>query len=84
MAVLEGVRSGCRPLVPDRLSYRELFAQTYRYPENGFKKYLVSLLSHPCSLSINEARQMTSSYSWPHLAAQYYDWLMEVTQVSNL
>jgi glycosyltransferase involved in cell wall biosynthesis len=78
MAVLEGVRSGCRPLVPNRLSYRELFAETYRYPENGFKKHLSRLLSHPCPLPLNETRQMTSPYSWPIIAARYHDWLMEV------
>ncbi len=76
MAVLEGVRSGCRPLVPDRLSYRELFAQRYRYPENGLKKHLTGLLSGPCSLSLKKAKQMTNPYSWPDIAEQYHDWLM--------
>jgi glycosyltransferase involved in cell wall biosynthesis len=32
LAVQEAVASGCIPLVPDRLSYREYFATPYRYP----------------------------------------------------
>jgi glycosyltransferase involved in cell wall biosynthesis len=32
LAVLEAVANGCVPLVPDRLAYRELFAEPYRYP----------------------------------------------------
>jgi len=76
MAVLEGVRAGCRPLVPDRLSYRELFAEKYRYPAGGFKKHLKRLLINPVPLSAADAGQMTEPYSWPLLAKQYRDWLL--------
>jgi glycosyltransferase involved in cell wall biosynthesis len=31
LSVLEAVHSGARPVVPDRLSYRELFPEEYRY-----------------------------------------------------
>ncbi len=31
IAVLEGVATGCQPLVPDRLAYRELFPHRFRY-----------------------------------------------------
>jgi len=76
MAVLEGVRAGCRPLVPDRLSYKELFGQKYRYPENGFKKHLARLLARPQTLASVEAKRMTEPYCWPVLAARYRDWLL--------
>ncbi len=76
IAVLEGVRAGCRPLVPDRLSYRELFAEKYRYPEDDFKKHLKRLLISPEPLSAVDAEQMTEPYSWPLLAEQYRDWLL--------
>ncbi len=77
MAVLEGVRAGCRPLVPDRLSYKELFAGKYRYPENGFKEHLLKLLSRDRDdfLSTTEALQMTEPYSWPVVADRYGNWL---------
>lgn len=35
IAVLEGVAAGCTPVVPDRLAYRELFTEEYRYSEQG-------------------------------------------------
>lgn len=76
MAVLEGVRAGCRPLVPDRLSYKELFAGKYRYPENGFKKYLHELLFRNEPLSADEAVRMTEPYSWPMVADRYRNWLL--------
>ncbi len=77
MAVLEGVRAGCRPLVPDRLSYRELFAPKFRYPEHGFKRHLQQLLSRnrDALLSRAEGVRMTESYSWPVLAEKYSNWL---------
>lgn len=31
LSILEGVRLGCLPLVPDRLAYQEYFPHTYRY-----------------------------------------------------
>jgi len=78
MAVLEGVRAGCRPLVPDRLSYTELFSEKYRYPENGFKKHLQKLLSGDRDdfLSAAEAVQITEPYSWPVVADRYRNWLL--------
>lgn len=76
MAVLEGVRAGCRPLVPDRLSYRELFARKYRYSENGFTQYLRKLLTTPEPLPAIEARQITEPYTWKSLAEHYRKWLL--------
>ncbi len=45
LAVLEAVASGCIPVVPDRLSYKEIFPKKYRYQ------------SEPSSLN-NEAENM--------------------------
>jgi glycosyltransferase involved in cell wall biosynthesis len=75
MSVLEGVRAGCRPLVPDRLSYRELFAAQYRYPEHSFRQQLTGLLKNFVPLNQDQARAMTDACSWPNLADRYRDWL---------
>src|SRR5690606_25287589 len=31
LAILEGAALGCRPVVPDRLAYQEIFADDHRY-----------------------------------------------------
>ncbi|MCI5145073.1 MAG: DUF3524 domain-containing protein [Candidatus Electrothrix sp. AR3] len=76
LAVLEGVRAGCRPLVPDRLSYKELFPRQYRYAENNFAKELEKLFISPLPLFADEAKKLTDPYSWPVLASQYQKWLI--------
>ncbi len=81
MAILEGVRAGCRPLVPDRLAYQELFANQYRYPENGFTRQLTDLLTNFTPLNPNKARAMTEACSWPCLADRYRDWLFTLAGV---
>jgi len=75
LAVLEAVRCGCRPLVPDGLAYRELYHERYRYPAGGLKPALRSLLSHPLVMDRNESLVLTEPYSWPRLAPAYRDWL---------
>ncbi len=75
LAVLEAVRCGCRPLVPDGLAYRELYPERYRYPAGSLKPALRSLLSHPQALDRNESLVLTEPYSWPRLAPGYRDWL---------
>lgn len=81
ISVLEGVRAGCWPLVPDRLSYRELFPEQYRYPENGFKKALVSLLEQWEPLVPSKSLFLTEPYSWSNLAGDYTRWLEQLCAV---
>ena len=75
LAILEGVRAGCRPLVPDRLSYRELFPRQYRYGENAFSHQLAAVLATPAPLSSGQAQQLTEPYRWQTLARKYQQWL---------
>ncbi|MCI5209029.1 MAG: glycosyltransferase family 1 protein, partial [Candidatus Electrothrix sp. ATG2] len=75
ISVLEGVRAGCRPVVPDRLSYRELFPQEYRYSEGQLRDCLQNLLAAPCSLTRDEVRTLTEPYSWPTIRGRYRNWL---------
>jgi glycosyltransferase involved in cell wall biosynthesis len=75
MAVLEGVRAGCRPLVPDRLAYRELFADTYRYTQREFGRELARLLKNFSPLTPEQSSRMTESYNWPRVAPAYAGWL---------
>jgi glycosyltransferase involved in cell wall biosynthesis len=75
ISVLEGVRAGCRPVVPDRLSYKELFPKKYRYKEGGLAEHLRRLMSRPESLTVTEARQLTERYNWPVIGKKYKTWL---------
>lgn len=80
MAVLEAVRCGCLPLVPDRLSYRELFPARYRYPEGGFMEAMASLLKDHQSGSRKGRPEIAERFSWSNMAPQYEQWLASLTQ----
>jgi glycosyltransferase involved in cell wall biosynthesis len=73
MAVLEAVRAGSRPLVPDRLSYRELFASIFRYEDGDFARKLMAAMAAG-RLEPHEAHSLTSRFSWPELASGYQQW----------
>ncbi|MEW6500811.1 MAG: DUF3524 domain-containing protein [Thermodesulfobacteriota bacterium] len=73
MAVLEAVRAGCRPMVPDRLSYRELFPYEYRYQNEEFAACLRRSLAAG-RLSTAEARELTEKFSWPSIMPGYLRW----------
>ena len=73
MAVLEAVRAGCRPLVPDRLSYRELFAPEFRSEDANFAQRLLAAMEAG-RLAADEAEALTRHFSWPELASSYQQW----------
>ena len=75
IAVLEAVRAGCRPLLPNRLAYPELFPEEFLYQEGCFEKELERLLQNEPRLAPPRARQLTEPYSWPALADRYQEWL---------
>jgi len=74
IAVLEAVRAGCRPLVPDRLSYRELFAPEFRYHNGEFARRLLAAMEAG-RLAEDRAEALTSSFAWPMLAESFQRWL---------
>ncbi|MCI5127705.1 MAG: hypothetical protein D3907_04220, partial [Candidatus Electrothrix sp. AUS3] len=75
----EGVRAGCRPVVPDRLSYKEIFPQKYRYAQGRLQEHLQRLLAYPDPIqdieAHKEAQRLTDPYSWPRLEKSYREWL---------
>ncbi|MCI5140996.1 MAG: hypothetical protein D3909_04570 [Candidatus Electrothrix sp. ATG1] len=64
-------------MVPDRLSYRELFPRKYRYDEGELGRHLRRLFANPHSLSSRESRKLTDPYSWPMLGGKYQKWLRQ-------
>ncbi len=76
ISVLEAVRAGCRPLLPARLSYPELFPEEYLYPEGRLAEYLDRLLIADFRLSSQECLNFTERYSWPEQVEKYQKWLL--------
>ncbi len=75
IAVLEAVRAGCRPLLPARLAYPEIFPAEYLYEEADFVQCLRELLTERKQLAPEEAAKLTQPFSWPTLAPAYLAWL---------
>jgi len=76
IAILEAVRAGCRPLLPRRLSYPELFPEDFLYNEDDLSDRLEEAvrkrrLSHHASI------ELTKPVSWEELAPAYKSWIEE-------
>jgi len=78
MAVLEAVRAGCRPLLPKRLSYPELFPEDFLYDEADFQVRLREAVRKE-RLSEQASRALTGPVSWEELAPAYESWIMGET-----
>ena len=75
MAVLEAVRAGCRPVLPDRLVYPELFSENYLYGEGELTGRLQELCENAVRLDDSTAVHYTDPYGWNCLRQPYEQWL---------
>jgi len=75
ISVLEAVRAGCRPLLPDMLSYPELFPSNYLYKENYFVQRLREEITKNSRLSQDQSLKLTDRFSWESLASKYMSWI---------
>ncbi len=75
MAIIEAIRAGCRPLLPSRLSYPELFPKVFLYEEGEFVKRLRQEVSEKRRLPQDQAIVLTERFSWDTLASEYKAWL---------
>jgi glycosyltransferase involved in cell wall biosynthesis len=76
IAVIEAVRAGCRPLLPKRLSYPELFPEEFLYNDDNLLNRLKDEISKK-RLSHNKAIKLTRPFSWETLATAYKSWIIE-------
>lgn len=74
ISVIEAVRAGCRPLLPARLSYPELFPEKFLYEDGELYSRLHALLASADAINRFKAREMTNRFSWPQLRNSYSDW----------
>jgi hypothetical protein len=75
MSVIEAVRAGCRPLLPNRLSYPQLFPDQYLYDDRNFKHQLKEIILKEELLDSKLAEKLTQPYSWDSLASKYTSWI---------
>jgi len=75
ISVIEAVRAGCRPLLPNRLSYPELFPEEYLYNDGKLDKKLEELVIAGDRLTNSEAIDLTERFSWKSLAPEYRAWI---------
>jgi glycosyltransferase involved in cell wall biosynthesis len=83
IAMLEATHFGARPLVPDRLSYRELFPAEYRYPDD---QALLVELTRLIDLWVDgqELRADRRSLTLPYgaqLLKRYAEFIVEAAQL---
>ncbi len=75
ISIIEAVRAGCIPLLPDRLSYPELFDEKFLYSDESLAEKLEKAIKKQCRLSPETARAMTDQFSWLNLQRRYSEWL---------
>ncbi len=75
ISILEAVRAGCLPVLPDRLVYPELFDGRYLYVENGLYERLRTAVKQAERLPEEEAMRLTEPFDWRHQAPAYARWL---------
>lgn len=74
ISVIEAVRAGCCPLLPDRLSYTEMFPDEFRYGDSEFEDKLIAFVMN-CRINLKHAHELTDPYGWDTLFPDYSLWL---------
>jgi len=78
LSVLEAIAAGCRPLLPNRLSYPELICKKYHssYLYNNrveLREKLITLLTNPMAPLPEQLSRRVSELAWPDLVKKYDD-----------
>ncbi len=76
ISIIEAIRCGCIPLVPDRLSYPELYPEQYRYGEGELVSSLAQMLDTLGKNDVIRCTIDTERFSWRELKRYYYKWLL--------
>ena len=75
IAVLEAIRAGCYPLLPNDLSYPELYPDSYLYAPGKLAGKLENLLRSPIDFGESKSKELTERFAWQHLQNAYKQWL---------
>jgi len=74
ISVIEAVRAGCTPLLPDRLSYPELFPAPYLYRNGDLLNRLKYFMYDHGTIDRTNLRSLTDHFSWKQLSGKYLTW----------
>jgi len=77
ISVVEAVRAGCRPLLPRRLSYPEMFPDEFLYDDADFAKKLKDAVESGGRLSKDKAVSLTDRFSWSAVSGDYEEWIRD-------
>jgi glycosyltransferase involved in cell wall biosynthesis len=83
ISIVEAVRAGCRPLLPKRLSYPEMFPDEFLYEDEAFAQRLKKEILRGKRLTAEEARKLTDSFSWSAVAPKYVMWIQNARLWEN-
>jgi glycosyltransferase involved in cell wall biosynthesis len=74
ISIVEAVRAGCYPLLPNRLAYPELFERRFIYEEGSLYQILAAHLLGDTRLQPDECTAITQRFSWHTMAEKYNKW----------
>ena len=74
ISVIEEVRAGCVPVLPNSLSYPELFPAKYLYNNGDLQAKLESLLKGFNALNKSAIKNLTDCFSWMELKDRFNQW----------
>jgi glycosyltransferase involved in cell wall biosynthesis len=77
ISVIEAVRAGCIPVLPNSLSYPELFPAQYLYAKGDLPSKLTAILSDPGKIDELQTKVLTDRFSWLTLKERYFDWFSD-------
>ena len=76
ISILEGIRAGCYPMLPEDLSYPELYAKEFLYKPGRLGRRLAEYLRSPVRLGKQVSRELTDRFEWKCCRTDYEQWLL--------
>lgn len=77
ISALEAVRAGCYPVLPERLSYKELYKKKYLYKDGGLFQRLKTILIEKPVLSLKQSMEITERFGWKSVLPEYQRWFYQ-------
>jgi glycosyltransferase involved in cell wall biosynthesis len=83
ISIIEAVRAGCYPLLPNRRAYPELFDKRFLYDDGSLYQILAAHLLSNTRLHPDECTALTEKFSWRTMAGAYSKWFADSNDISG-